>query len=114
MIIKGSQRGGARALAAHLLNERDNDHVELADVRGTAAEDLLGAFLEIEAVSMGTRAKQPFFSVQVSPPPELEATTDAYYDIAERIEAKFGLEAQPRAVVLNALLLKLFVTLVIR
>jgi len=29
MIIKASQRGGARALAAHLMNERDNEHVEL-------------------------------------------------------------------------------------
>jgi len=29
MIIKASQRGGGRKLAAHLMNERDNEHVEL-------------------------------------------------------------------------------------
>ena len=37
MILKGSQRGYGGNLAAHLTNARDNDHVEVADIRGTAA-----------------------------------------------------------------------------
>ena len=43
MILKGSQRGYGGNLAAHLTNARDNDHGEVADIRGTAAEDLRGA-----------------------------------------------------------------------
>ena len=49
MIIKASQRGGGRKLAAHLMNDRDNEHVELHEVRGFVSDDLHGAFLEVEA-----------------------------------------------------------------
>ena len=101
MIIKGSKRGGGQALAAHLCNDRDNDHVEVAEVQGTLAQDLHGAFYEVELAAEGTRAKQAFFSVQVSPPPELESNTQAYLDVADRIEAKCGLEGQPRALVFH-------------
>ena len=40
MILVGSQRGGAGDLARHLMNDRDNDHVELLEVRGFASRDL--------------------------------------------------------------------------
>ena len=46
MILKGNQRGGARQLAAHLLNARDNEHVEVHELRGFCADDLTGAFVE--------------------------------------------------------------------
>jgi len=58
MILKGSQRAGGAQLAAHLLNERDNDHVTLGELRGFAADDLHGAFKEAQAVASGTRCKQ--------------------------------------------------------
>ena len=45
MILKGSQRSGARQLSEHLLNDRDNDHVSLCDLRGFVAGDLHGALL---------------------------------------------------------------------
>ena len=32
MILKGSQRAGAKQLAAHLLNDRDNDHVSVLEL----------------------------------------------------------------------------------
>jgi hypothetical protein len=62
MILKGSQRSGALKLAAHLLNERDNDHVELHDLRGFTADDLHGALRESEAIAKGTRCRQHLFS----------------------------------------------------
>lgn len=34
MILKGSQRAGAGALASHLMNDRDNDHVTVLEIRG--------------------------------------------------------------------------------
>ena len=46
---------------------RDNDHVQVADIRGTAADDLRGALLEIEATAQGTKCQQPFFQVIVPP-----------------------------------------------
>ena len=69
MILQGSQRSGARQLAADLLNSRDNEHVEVHELRGFCADDLQGAFQEIEATSRGTRAKQPLFSLSLNPPP---------------------------------------------
>jgi len=60
---------GGRGLAAHLSNSRDNDHVELHELRGFASADLLGAFLEVEAAAAATRCRQPFFSVSISPRP---------------------------------------------
>ncbi len=57
MILKGNQRAGADDLASHLMNLYDNDAVELAETRGTVAQDLHGAFAEFEAMASGTRAR---------------------------------------------------------
>jgi hypothetical protein len=38
MILKGSQRGNAAKLARHLMNIRDNAHVELRKLRGVVSE----------------------------------------------------------------------------
>ena len=47
MILEGSQRGNAAKLARHLMNTRDNDHVELHELRGFVSdEQLLDALLE--------------------------------------------------------------------
>ena len=41
MILKGSQRGGAKQLGLHLLRTEENEHVELHDIRGFVADDLV-------------------------------------------------------------------------
>jgi hypothetical protein len=56
MILKGNQRVGGTDLASHLQNEFDNDLVEVAEIRGTVAQDLHGAFGEYEAIAAGTRS----------------------------------------------------------
>ena len=102
MILKGNQRSGGRSLAAHLSNSRDNDHVELHEVRGFASNDLLGAFLEVEAAAGGTRCKQPFFSVSMNPPPGHAINFDQFEMAASAIEAKFPeLADQPRAMIFH-------------
>ncbi|MWD26869.1 hypothetical protein E0K89_005195 [Aquicoccus sp. SCR17] len=54
MILKGSQRGNAAKLAAHLMNVRDNEHVELHELRGFMnEEDLHEALREAEAIAKG-------------------------------------------------------------
>ena len=67
MILKGSQRGGARPLAVHLLKTTENEHVEIHEVRGFVSEDVIGAFREIKAQSQGTRCKQFLFSLRAYP-----------------------------------------------
>ena len=52
MILKGSQRAGPRQLAVHLLNDRDNDHVEVQELRGFVAGDLHGARVEAQAIAI--------------------------------------------------------------
>lgn len=101
MILKGSQRAGAVALAAHLTNARDNDHVEVLNLDGFLAEDLRGAFREIEAVSKGTRCKQYLFSLSLNPPADQVLTDDQFRDVVRRAEEVLGLQGQPRAIVLH-------------
>lgn len=101
MILKGSQRSGASQLAAHLLNARDNEHVEVHELRGFSADDLRGAFQEIEATSRGTRAKQPLFSLSLNPPPREHVSTAAFEAAIEAAEKKLGLQGQPRAIVFH-------------
>lgn len=99
MILKGSQRGGGKNLADHLTNTRENDHVEIVEIRGVAARDLHGAFNEIEALSRGTKATQPFYSVSINPPEDARLTVDDFRAAAQAIEEKLGLTDQPRTIV---------------
>jgi hypothetical protein len=101
MILKGSQRGGPRQLATHLLNVSDNDHVTLAETRGFVADDLFGAMAAVQAVSKGTKCRQPIFSLSLSPPKEAEVSTEGLLKAIDRAETALGLEGQPRAVVVH-------------
>ncbi|MCI2808940.1 relaxase/mobilization nuclease domain-containing protein [Eoetvoesiella caeni] len=101
MILKGSQRSGARQLAVHLLNERDNEHVEVHELRGFASDDLVSALREAEAVSRGTRAKQFLFSLSLNPPPRERVTVEQFERAVDAAERKLGLDGQPRAIVFH-------------
>jgi hypothetical protein len=101
MILKGSQRGGARALADHLLNDRDNDHVTIEDLRGFAASNLRGAMAETHAIAKGTRCTQCVFSLSLNPPKDASASVDDLRDAADRAEKVLGLDRQPRALVIH-------------
>lgn len=101
MIIKASQRGGARALANHLLNEKDNEHVELHQMRGFVSDNLHGAFLEAEAAAKGTKCRQHFFSVSLSPPERENVRPEVFELATKRIENELGLQSQPMALVFH-------------
>ena len=99
MILKGNQRAGGADLATHLLNAYDNERVEVAEIRGTVATDLLGAFAEFEAIASGTRCKQPLYSLSINPSAPI---TRAQYDAAIVLtEERLGLAGQARAVVFH-------------
>lgn len=100
MILTGSQRGGARQLAAHLLSQ-ENDHVTVHEVSGFATSDLTGAFVEAHAISKATKCRQFLFSLSLSPPPEADVSTSAFEDAVNQIEQKLDLVGQPRAIVFH-------------
>lgn len=99
MILKGSQRGGGADLAIHLMNGFDNERVEIAEVYGTVAPDLYGAFAEFEAVASGTKAKEYLYSLSINPPSPL--SREQYHQAIQDIETRLGLTDQPRAVVFH-------------
>lgn len=101
MILVGSQRAGASALADHLTNQRDNDHVQVLELRDFMAEDLHGALDEAHAISKATQCKQFMFSLSLNPPGSHIADEDEFRDAADRAEAKLGLVGQPRAIVIH-------------
>jgi hypothetical protein len=101
MILKGSQRGGARQLANHLLNLKDNEHVTVQELRGFIADDLHGALQEAHAVSKATRCEQFLFSLSLNPPKNAEAGIDDLMDAADRAEEMLGLKDQPRAIIVH-------------
>ena len=101
MILNGSQRGAALKLAAHLLNNIENDHVEVHEISGFSTEDLRSACREADAVAKGTKCQQFLFSLSISPP-ETEKVSLKHYEAAiEKIEAKLGLNGQARMIVFH-------------
>lgn len=100
MILVGSQRGGNRDLAQHLLKD-DNERVVVHDIRGFASDDLHSAFQESYAISRGTKCKQHLFSLSLNPPQEAEVSEADFEDAISRVEQSLGLTDQPRAIVFH-------------
>lgn len=101
MILKGSQRGGAKQLGLHLLKTEDNEHVEVHDIRGFISEDVIGALREAEAISKGTKCRQYLFSVSLNPPEKENVRVDTFEQALRAIEEKHDLSDQPRVVVFH-------------
>lgn len=64
IVLKGSQHGGGKQLAAHLMKLEDNKHIHVYDRRGFMSDNLYSALHEANAVNCGTRATQFLFSVK--------------------------------------------------
>lgn len=101
MILKGKERGDAAQLGRYLLAMRENDHVELHEVRGFVSENLLEAFGEADAIASGTRCRNHLFSLSLNPPQKTSVPVEAFEQAIARIEEKLGLTDQPRAVVFH-------------
>ena len=101
MILKAKERGNAPQLANYLLSMRDNEHVELHEVRGFVSDDLNEAFQEAEAIASATKCKKHLFSLSLSPPENEDVSREAFERAIERAEAKLDLAGHPRAVVFH-------------
>lgn len=100
MILKGSQRSGARQLATHLLKD-ENEQIELVELRGFMSDDLPGALDETHAIAKGTKCRQFLFSLSLSPPLDQVASPETFQKAADAIEARLGLAGQPRAIIIH-------------
>jgi hypothetical protein len=100
MILVGNQRGEAKNLALHLLKD-ENEHVEVHEIRGFASQNLISALKEADAISRATRCKQFLFSLSLNPPPQENVPIEDFEDAINRVESRFGLEGQPRAIVFH-------------
>lgn len=101
MILEASKRSGGMALGRHLLNEQDNDHVTVHDVRGFVADNVMDAMKEAQAISMGTRCKQYLFSLSLNPPGHENVRVEVFETAIAKIEERLGLSAQARMIVFH-------------
>ena len=101
MILKGSQRGGAKQLAQHLMNDHDNDHITIHAINGFIANDVEGALTEIHAISKATNCKQFMFSLSLSPPEQAVATIEDYENAVEESAERLGLADQPHVILFH-------------
>lgn len=102
MILKGSQRAGGMHLANHLMNDVDNDHVTVHELRGFIAVDLHGAMKEAYAISRGTqRCRQFLFSLSLNPPERARVTVAEFEQAITKVEDRLGLTGQPRVIVFH-------------
>ncbi|MEM9494993.1 MAG: relaxase [Pseudomonadota bacterium] len=100
MILFGSQRGGAKNLALHLMKD-ENDHIDVHEVRGFAADTVMGALNEAYALSRGTKCKKFLYSLSLNAPPDQSASVDDYEAAIEQAEERLGLKDQPRVIVFH-------------
>ncbi len=101
MILKGSQRAGASQLANHLMNANDNDHVTVHEISDFMADDVYGAFKEMETTASQTQCQQFMFSLSLNPPMGEEVSTQEYEETIDHIGMELKLDGQPRMIVFH-------------
>jgi len=86
----------------HLLNAHDNERVEIAETRGSVANDLHGAFAEWRAQAKATRCEKYLYSLSVNPDQRQgRLTREQYFDYLARVVKRLGLSKQGRVVVFH-------------
>lgn len=100
MILKASQRSGAKQLAMHLLND-ENEHVTVHEIKGFISDDVVGAFKEIQAIAKGTQCKKFMFSLSLNPPAHEDASVDDFEKAINRIEKELNIKDQLRCIVFH-------------
>jgi len=101
MILKASQRGGDAALAVHLLNAEDNEHIEVHSINGFVSTDVAGAFQEIRAAAKATNCKQYMFSLSLSPLEDANVSNADFEAAIEQAMKRLGLAGQPHVVIFH-------------
>jgi hypothetical protein len=98
MISKGTTHNNGARLAAYMTTDKEGERAELWQLRGFQATNIKDAFRDVQIMSEGTKARQPFFHVQVRNREGETLTRQQWEHAADRIEAILGLTDQPRAI----------------
>ena len=101
MIIKGKSRSGPEALGPYLTNTERNERAEVLEIRGTIAQDLVGALTEMDAYSEGTKCEKALYHAQINPEPPYRLTLEQIFESVDALEKELGLEGHARVVVLH-------------
>jgi Relaxase/Mobilisation nuclease domain len=101
MIIKGKARTGPEVLGPYLANAEKNERAEVVQIRGTVAQDLIGALIEMDAYAAGTHCEKPLYHAQISPEPPYRLTPEQRLDAVNTLEEQLGLKGHARAVVIH-------------
>jgi hypothetical protein len=101
MIIKGKSRAGPQQLATHLGNAEKNERVSLIETRGTVAQDLRGALVEMDACAIGTKCERSLYHAAISPEPPHVLTPEQRAEAIDALEKKLGLDGHARVVVMH-------------
>jgi len=99
MIIKGRSRSRPAELAAHLSRVDTNERMEIIEVRGTVADDLLGSLKEMAAIAAGTACKRPLYHASLSTRVNEILTLEQWLCSVEELERRLGFVGQPRILV---------------
>lgn len=101
MIIKGGSRGAGVALGRYLQSVGANERVTVLEIKGTVAQDIIGALKEMEAYAEGTKCEKSFYHAQVNPEPPYRLTPEQVFESIDLLEKELGLEGHARVVVMH-------------
>lgn len=83
------------------MKTEENEHVEIHEVSGFVANDLMGAMKEAHALSSGTKCRQFLFSVSLNPPANESVRVEVFEKACDMIEERMDLKGQPRMIVFH-------------
>lgn len=100
MVIRGKARGNGRQLGRYLLSTKENDRVEVIEIRGTASTDLVKALVEMNMTSELTRTDKGLYHAQINPAiGEDDLTNDQWIKAADILGEELKLNGKRALVV---------------
>lgn len=101
-VIRGKPRGNGRQLGHYLLNSKENERIEVIEVRGTASQDVVKACVEINLMSELTKTDKGIYHGIFNPAiGEDNLSRDQWIMAADILEKELGLENKKRVIVLH-------------
>ncbi len=98
MIARGQIHSSGPKLAAYLTTGKEGERAELVELRGVLAEDIRGAFADLQNIAALTKAEKPFFHAHIRLPDDERLTREQWLIVADRMEKALGFEGQARAI----------------
>lgn len=98
MIARGQIHSSGPKLAAYLTTGKEGERAELVELRGVLAEDIRGAFADLQNIAALTKAEKPFFHAHIRLPDDERLTREQWLIVADRMEKALGFAGQARAV----------------